>query len=199
MRRDTDVRPAAVHRAFLVMAFVAASSGCRQDMHDQPKYRPLRASTFFSDGRSARPLVDGTVPRGMLTDDPLLYTGKVGGVVVDEFPFPITKRVLERGRERYTIFCSPCHGQTGEGDGMVVRRGFRRPPSFHEERLRRAPAGHIFEVESNGFGAMPDYAAQVPPKDRWATIAYIRALQLSQHASIADVPADVRAKLERQR
>jgi len=166
-------------------------------MHDQPKYIPLRQSTFFGDERSARPLVAGTVARGQLREDPLLYTGKVNGADATMFPFAVDGRVMARGRERYDIYCSPCHGQTGQGDGMVVRRGFRRPPTYHQDRLRSAPVGHIYDVITNGFGAMPDYAAQIKVEDRWAIIAYVRALQLSEHATLADVPADKRGALDR--
>jgi mono/diheme cytochrome c family protein len=171
-------------------------SGCRQDMHDQPKYVPLRESTFFADDRSARPLVAGTVPRGQLREDTLLYTGKVNGADATVFPSPIDERTLRRGQERFDIYCSPCHARTGEGDGMVVRRGYRRPPSYHDDRLRNAPIGHFFDVMTNGFGAMPDYAAQLRVEDRWAIAAYIRALQLSMHATLNDVPGDERGKLQ---
>jgi hypothetical protein len=166
-------------------------------MHDQPKYIPLRESTFFTDDRSARPLVPGTVARGQLHEDVLLYSGKADGKDAEEFPFPIDAAVMARGQERFNIYCSPCHGRTGQGDGMVVRRGYRRPPSFHQDRLRNAPVGHFFDVISGGFGAMPDYAAQIKVEDRWAIIAFVRALQLSEHATPADVPADHRADLER--
>jgi len=170
-------------------------TACRQDMHDQPKYIPLREATFFADQRSARPLVPGTVARGQLREDALLYTGKVNGADATVFPFPIDQRVMERGRERFDIYCSPCHGRTGMGDGMIVRRGYRRPPSYHEDRLRSVPVGHFFDVITNGFGAMPDYAAQVKVEDRWAIAAYIRSLQQSEHATLADVPAAEREKL----
>ncbi len=179
-----------------VLGVSLAGAGCRQDMHDQPKYIPLRQSSFFGDERSARPLVAGTVARGELRDDSLLYTGKVNGQDTTEFPFTIDAAVMARGRERYDIYCSPCHGRTGQGDGMVVRRGYRRPPSYFDERLRNAPIGHFFDVVTNGFGAMPDYAAQIKVEDRWAIIAYIRALQLSEHATLADVPDADRTKLE---
>ena len=181
---------------FLLCASVAAL-GCRQDMHDQPKYIPLRGSTFFGDDRSARPIVAGTVARGQLHDDQLLYTGKVDGMDADVFPLRVDAQVMARGRERYDIYCSPCHGRTGIGDGMVVRRGYRRPPSIHDDRLRKAAAGHYFDVITNGFGAMPDYAAQIRAEDRWAVIAYIRALQLSEHATVADLPAAERDRLRR--
>jgi mono/diheme cytochrome c family protein len=171
-------------------------AGCRQDMHDQPKYIPFRESTFFSDERSARPMVAGTVARGQLREDTLLYTGKVNGADATVFPFAIDEAILRRGQERFDIYCSPCHARTGEGDGMVVRRGYRRPPSYHDDRLRNAPVGHFFDVMTNGFGAMPDYAAQIKPDDRWAIVGYIRALQLSRQATIADVPVSERGKLQ---
>jgi len=165
-------------------------------MQDQPKYIPLRASTFFNDERSARPLVPGTVARGHLHEDTLLETGKIGKDDATVFPFRVDASVLERGQQRYDIFCSPCHGLTGQGDGMIVRRGFRHPPSYHDERLRNAAVGHFVDVMTNGFGAMADYRQQVEPRDRWAIAAYIRALQLSEHATLADVPPDERAKLQ---
>jgi mono/diheme cytochrome c family protein len=164
-------------------------------MHDQPKYIPLRESAFFSDARSARALVVGTVARGQLHEDAHLYTGRVNGTDTAMFPFRIDSLVMARGQERFDIYCSPCHGRTGFGDGMVVRRGYRRPPSYHDDRLRKAPVGHFFDVISNGFGAMPDYAAQINVKDRWAIVAYVRALQLSEHATVADVPAEQREQM----
>jgi mono/diheme cytochrome c family protein len=173
--------------------FALTSAGCRQDMHDQPKYVPLRESSFFSDARSSRPIVPGTVARGQLHEDALLYTGKQDGADATVFPFPVDERVMGRGAERYNIYCSPCHGRAGLGDGMVVRRGYRAPPSFHQDRLRAAPVGHFFDVITNGFGAMPDYAAQIAAEDRWAVIAYIRALQLSEHGTVADVPIEQRS------
>ena len=184
-----------VRAASIAVLSVFVMGACRQDMHDQPKYIPLRQSTFFADSRSARPFVAGTVARGQLHEDTLLYTGKVGSVDADVFPFPIDAAVMARGQERFNIFCSPCHGRTGEGNGMVVRRGYRPPPAYHQDRLRGAPVGHFFDVMTNGFGAMPDYAAQIKVEDRWAIAAYIRALQLSQHAAVADVPASERDKL----
>jgi hypothetical protein len=217
-----------------VLSFGLLSAGCVQDMANQPKYIPLRPSAFFDDGKSARPLPTGTVARGELRADPLLYTGrsrranetgpgegsliegntipprinpplpaapKPGGRVVpgysNEFPFPITREVLDRGQERFDVYCSVCHGRLGMGNGMVVQRGYRRPPSYHIDRLRQAPVGYLFDVISNGFGAMPDYADQVSPRDRWAVIAYIRALQLSQNATLADVPPDEQRELMR--
>lgn len=187
-----------VHGRQAVLALglgVLLVTACRQDMHDQPRYKPLGRSDFFEDGRAARPLVPGTVARGQLKDDEHLYTGKVAGVLVDALPFPLTGDVLTRGRERHAIYCAPCHGEVGRGDGMVVRRGYRRPSSFHEDRLRSQPAGYFFDVISQGFGAMPDYAAQIAVRDRWAIVAYIRALQLSQNARIEDVPPEKRAGL----
>jgi mono/diheme cytochrome c family protein len=171
------------------------SAGCRQDMHNQPKYRGLRPSTFFADGSSARPLVEGTVARGTLQDDEGFFTGKVDKVNVKELPFPVDEQVLNRGQERFNIYCTPCHDRTGTGNGMVVQRGYRRPPSFHIDRLRQADPGHLFDVMTNGFGAMPDYREQIVPRDRWAIVAYIRALQLSQRASASDVPGGDPAKV----
>lgn len=177
------------------VVLAAMLAGCLQDMANQPRYKPLEASTFFKDGRSARPLVAGTVARGQLREDEHLHTGKVNGQLAATFPFPITAEVIERGGERYNIYCAPCHGALGDGRGMIVRRGYKQPPSFHIDRLRDAPPGHFFDVETNGFGAMPDYSAQVAAEDRWAIIAYIRALQLSQRATMDDVPASERDKL----
>jgi mono/diheme cytochrome c family protein len=192
-------------------------------MHNQPKYVPLRPIDSFGsikDGRSARPLVEGTIARDQLREDAEFYTGKVAGATstsapqpqtpgqasaqgspqayqgfVTEFPIAITPADLDRGQERFNINCALCHGATGEGDGMIVRRGFRRPPSYHEERLRQAPAGYLFDVITNGFGTMPDYASQISPEDRWKIVAYIRALQLSARGTVADVPLDQRGKL----
>jgi hypothetical protein len=171
------------------------AGGCRQDMHDQPKFIPLRGSDFYADHRSARPLVEGTVARGHLDDDEMLYTGKVDGKDTTEFPFPVTRAVMARGQERYDIYCAPCHDRTGRGNGMVVRRGYRQPPSLHLDRLREAAVGHYFDVMTNGFGAMPDYRAQIPVSDRWAIVAYIRALQFSEHATLGDVPPGERDRL----
>jgi len=169
--------------------------GCRIDMHVQPKYKPLDSSSFFGDGRSARPEVPGAVAHGYLRADELLYTGKLNGEPADAFPFPITRQVLERGRERYNIYCSPCHDYTGSGRGLVVQRGFPPPPSYHLERLVKAPAGHFFDVITHGYGAMYSYASRVTPEDRWAIVAYIRALQLSQHAALQDAPPQERERL----
>jgi len=164
-------------------------------MADQPRYEPLQKSDFFDDQRTARPIVEGTVARGHLNADEQLYTGKADGEPAKTFPFPIDRQVLQRGEERFNIFCAPCHDRVGDGQGMIVRRGFRPPPSFHIDRLREAPPGHFFDVISHGFGSMPDYAAQISVRDRWAIVAYIRALQLSQNAAIGDVPEDKRGAL----
>ena len=171
--------------------------GCRQDMHNQPRYKPLAASTFFEDGRSARPVIQGTVARGHMRLDAARFTGKAGGQDVTEFPFPITRADIVRGEERFNIYCTPCHGRTGDGQGMIVKRGFRAAANYHTERLRRAPVGHFFDVITNGFGAMSSYASRVPPDDRWRIIAYIRALQYSQAASIGDVPAELHDAIDK--
>jgi mono/diheme cytochrome c family protein len=193
---------------FFLFTFSFLLPACRRDMQDQPKAKPYRSSSFFKDGLASRPPVTGTVARGWLREDKELFTGKKAGSGatnqqtaanattpgatasaaqvaaaypddVDKFPFPITGKILDRGQERFNIFCAVCHGATGEADGMIVRRGFRKPPSYHEDRLREAPVGHFFDAVTNGWGAMPSYASQVPVEDRWAIIAYIRALQLS--------------------
>ena len=217
-------------RVFVLLVFVAVlANACRQDMHDQPKYRPLRPVEqvgTINDGRSARPAVEGTVARGELKDDVEFYTGKQAGSdqntaktpaaaanqsadqstaggtpelqgFVTEFPFQITESDLNRGQERFNIYCSVCHGPLGDGGGMIPKRGFRKPPSYHDDRLRKAPVGYFFDVVTNGFGNMPDYSAQIEPIDRWRIIAYIRALQLSQSATVADVPPDKRGELNK--
>ena len=184
-------------RIAVIVAASVALGACRQDMHDAPRYDPLEESTFFADGRASRALVANTVARGQLREDEHLFTGKVGGELVDAFPMPVTSEVMARGQERFDVFCSPCHGRTGDGNGMIVQRGFRQPPSYHEQRLIDAPAGYFFDVMTNGFGAMQDYASQVPVADRWAIAAYIRALQLSRRAAVDDVPAERRADLDR--
>jgi mono/diheme cytochrome c family protein len=196
LRPEENSRPRArVLLGALLALGAALLPGCRLDMHVQPRYNPLDPSKFFEDGRSARPAVPGTVARGQLRTNEPLYTGKVNGVLAESFPFPITRQVLERGRERYNIFCSPCHDYVGSGHGMIVQRGFQPPPSYHNDRLRKAPVGHYFDVITNGYGAMHSYAARVPPEDRWAIIAYIRALQLSQQATLEDVPDNERDQL----
>jgi cytochrome c5 len=189
-------------RSVLLLLVLIVVTGCRRDMQDQPKMKPLRGSTFFADGLSSRQPIEGTVPRGNLRENTELFTGKKAKAPgasatpapqqtsgtqpsdfpddIDTFPFPITKETVLRGRERYNIFCSACHGMTGNGDGMIVRRGFRRAASFNDDRLRKAPVGHFFDAMTNGWGAMPAYAPQIPVQDRWAIVAYIRALQTSQ-------------------
>ena len=172
----------------LAAASLLASAGCRSDMQEQPYQRPLVESDFYTDHRSERPILAGTVARGHLDADTYFYTGKIGNNDGDYLPFPVTAGVMARGQQRFNIYCSPCHSEAGDGNGMIVQRGFKRPPSYHIERLRKAPIGYFFDVMTNGFGAMPDYSQQVSPADRWAIAAYIRALQLSQHATEADVP-----------
>jgi mono/diheme cytochrome c family protein len=197
LQQGAGKSPGARKSAYAALLLAAAVlAGCRQDMHDQPKFIPLRPSTFFADGRSERPLIDGTVARGHLNDDTALYTGMgPDGKPLDTFPFAVTKDVVERGQDRFNVYCSPCHDRTGSGEGMIVKRGYRQPPSYHTDRLRQAPNGHFYDVITNGFGAMQDYAAQIAPRDRWAIVAYIRALQLSQNATTADVPAAERGQL----
>jgi cytochrome c553 len=163
------------------------AAGCRQDMQDQPKFFPQRGTSFYADGRSARPQVEGTVARGQLHEDAYFYSGMVNGKEGDMMPFPVTMDVLQRGQERYNTYCSACHSRVGNGQGMIVERGYKPAGNFHQGRLLAAPLGHFFYVMSNGYGAMPDYAAQLTPADRWAVVAYIRALQLSQNATQADV------------
>jgi hypothetical protein len=216
----------------VVVSFLVLT-GCRQDMHNQPRYEPLQPSTLFADGRASRPLVQGTVPRGGLKSDRQFYTGRRGlaqpvGLTrgaanqaapqaapqatagsqpdasgplsfdpdfVTEFPMQVTRQTLQRGQQRYQMFCTPCHGYTGDANGMIVQRGLSRPPSFHIARLRQAPVGHYFDVITNGFGAMYSYSSRIPVGDRWAIIAYVRALQLSQGATIQDVPENERGKI----
>jgi mono/diheme cytochrome c family protein len=189
------ISPSPLLPFFLSLAALLIAAGCRRDMQDQPKMKPYRGTTFFTDGLSGRQPIAGTIPRGFLRTDTEYYTGKKSASSVsaptataenpfaddtDTFPFPVTEDTVRRGRERYDIFCSVCHGMTGNGDGMVVRRGFRRAASFNDDRLRQAPVGHFFDAMTNGWGAMPSYASQIPVQDRWAIVAYIRALQLSQ-------------------
>ena len=183
------------HLAGVALVLALAATACRRDMHDQPRYKPLAESSFFSDHRSERPQVEGTVARGHLRVDPARYSGKFGDADVDAFPFPITRDDLVRGQQRFNIYCSPCHSRVGDGNGLVVQRGFRQPPSYYIDRLKQAPVGHFFDVITNGFGAMASYATRVTPDDRWRIIAYIRALQLSESASVNDVPPDQRQSL----
>src|ERR1700693_5276264 len=170
--------------------FLLVRCSLKQDMAKQPAERPLWPSDFFEDGRSARPLVENTVMRGSVLEDELAIP-KDSNV----FPLPLDRQLLERGENRYKIFCTPCHGLQGDGNGMVAMRGMKHPPSYHEERLRQVSNGYIYDVVTNGFGAMLGYSAQIPPRDRWAIVAYVRALQLSRNARVADLPADVREKV----
>ena len=179
-----------------IVVFALALTACRQDMHNQPRYKPLAATDFFGDGRSERPVVEGTVARGHLRIDSARYTGKVKDQDVDAFPIPIARADVLRGQQRFNVYCSPCHSRTGDGNGMVVRRGFRQAASYHSDKLLKAPVGHFFDVITNGFGAMPSYASRVEPDDRWRIIAYIRVLQFSQNATLADVPPDQRAQID---
>ena len=175
-------------RIVLGLAALAILVGCRNDMHDQPRFKPLAESDFYSDLRSSRAPVEGTVARGDLREDSYFYTGKIGANPGDYMPaeVPVNEETLARGRERFDIYCAPCHSRLGDGNGMLPQRGYRHPPSYHQDRLRKAPLGYFFDVITNGFGAMPDYASQIPPEDRWKIVAYIRALQLSQNATAAD-------------
>lgn len=197
-RPTSNDSPAQAHWIFaaFLIAQLLLLTGCRRDMFDQPRSKPLAASDFFPNGAASRPLPPHTVPRGFLNEDDAFYTGAVGTNLVTEFPFPITRAVLERGRERFEIACAPCHGRTGEGDGMIVQRGFPAPPSYHTERLRAAPVGHFYDVMTRGYGVMFSQAPRVEPADRWAIVAYIRVLQLSRHATLAELSSEERAKLE---
>lgn len=179
----------------IALLALTLSSGCYQKMGRQPRYDPLEPSAFFADGMTARPRIEGTVARGELSSDPYFETGKINGQVGDGFPMPVTEAVMNRGESRFNIFCAQCHGRLGDGNGMIPARGFRRPPSFHTEALRAARAGHFFDVMTNGFASMPPYRTMVPARDRWAIAAYIRALQLSQGATMSDVPAGAQAQL----
>jgi mono/diheme cytochrome c family protein len=184
----------------LLAAGLLPCAGCHTDMREQPRYDSLEASSFFADGQAARPLVEGTIPyRGTFSENEAFDTGKENGEFVAELPVEVDRALVERGEQRFNIYCSPCHSFTGDGDGMIVRRGYRRPPSYHIERLRNAPAGHFFDVMTHGFGAMPSYAVQIEPRDRWAIVAYIRVLQLSQHAQLDDVPESARNQLREAR
>ena len=187
-------RQAAALAAVLVAGLAAA--GCRQDMHQAPRYDPLERSDFFADQRASRPLVEGTVARGELRADKAFYTGKVDNQPVSTIPMPVTREVLERGQDRFNIYCSPCHSRLGDGNGMIVQRGLKQPPSFHVERLRAEADGYFFDVMTNGFGAMQDYSAQVAPADRWAITAYVRALQYSRRVEAGSLSDEDRRTLE---
>jgi hypothetical protein len=186
-----------VRKSFAVVLLLALA-GCHSDMYDQPRYEPLEKSDFFDDGRTSRPVVAGTVARGELREDEVLYTGKQNGELVEDVPesLEIDLAFIRRGQERFQIFCTPCHGQLGEGDGMIVRRGFRQPPTYHSDRLRGVPIGHFFDVMTNGFATMPDYATLIPVRDRWAIAVYVRALQWSQYAKPNDLDEAARRRLE---
>jgi mono/diheme cytochrome c family protein len=189
-------------RVWLAACAVVLAAGCAQKMADQPKVKPLAASDFFADGQAARPLPPDTVFHSDTANDDLLNTGKVNGEDADVFPFPITKEVLLRGQERFNIYCAVCHDRTGSAKGIVVQKGYAEPPILTSDRLINERVGHFFDVITNGFSAadqMPSYAAQIPVRDRWAIVAYIRALQLSQHATLDDVPPEVRPTLEAQK
>ena len=182
----------------IVVACVALPlTGCMRDMQDQPKYKNLRGSDFFADGKSARDQEEGTVAQGQLRQDPHFFEGKVDGVDATTFPMPVDRPLLQRGQERFNIYCSVCHGRTGEGNGMVVQRGFPAPPSYHIERLKQAPVGYIYNVITNGFGRMYSYAAEVEPRDRWAIVAYIRALQQSQDTDLTELSPEERGELDK--
>lgn len=190
MRCSRALSPIAAVVCAALCGIVLGGCSLKQDMAMQPKNRPLTPSDFFEDGRSERPILENTVARGSLADD-ALYVGKDSNT----FPLPVTQELMERGQDRYKIFCSPCHGLQGDGNGMIVMRGMKHPPSYHEPRLRQVPNGYIFDVITNGFGAMLNYSAQIPVRDRWAIVAYVRALQLSRNAKMSDLPADVREKV----
>jgi mono/diheme cytochrome c family protein len=187
--------------AVALFALLVAMPGCRSEMYDQPRYEPYEASDFFDNGTSARPLVEGTVPRrdpreqGPWSDE-LFNTGKTGGKLAEAPPFKVDRAVVERGQERFRIYCTPCHGELGDGRGMIVQRGFNPPPTFHSDELRDKPIGHFFDVMTRGFGTMYSYASRIPPRDRWAIAAYIRALQVSQHSLASQLPAEDRGHLE---
>jgi Cytochrome C oxidase, cbb3-type, subunit III len=187
---NTSLTTTPLRLCALASLFLLAGCSLKQDMAMQPKNRPLWPSDFFTDGRSARPLVENTVARGSLIDEDLFVPKDSNA-----FPLPLNMELLERGEDRYKIFCSPCHGLQGDGNGMVAVRGMKHPPSYHQDRLRQVPNGYIYDVITNGFGAMLGYSAQVPPRDRWAIIAYVRALQLSRNAKISELPPDVREKV----
>ena len=197
-RQGRPARPGRRLRAALALGLACALpplAGCRHDMQNQNKVRPYRESAFYADGASARPLPAHTVARGDLRADEPYYSGIRGGKPVAELPFPLTREVLLRGRQRYDVFCAPCHGQVGDGLGMIVTRGYKQPPSFHGETLRNAQIGWFFSVMTQGFGVMPSYAAQVSVPDRWAIAAYIRALQYSQNARLAELPPEAQQRL----
>jgi len=178
------------------MGAVAVLAGCRQDMHNQPKYRAYSYSSFWSDSRSMRPKVDHTIARGQLKIDSALHRGRAGDQFVNDIPYKLTHEFVARGQQRFNIYCTPCHGGAGDGEGIVAQRGFKHPPTYHQDRLRNQPVGYIFDVITNGYGSMISYASRIPARDRWAIVAYVRALQLSQNANVSDVPEADRPKLD---
>jgi cytochrome c553 len=180
----------------ILLAMTLIASGCRRGMMDQEHLKPLAESAFFTDGAGSRPIPAHTIARGHLNEDDRFFTGMANDVLVDVIPIPLTSELLERGRERFDIYCAVCHGRDGRGEGMIVRRGFPKPPSLHEPRLRSAPVGHFYDVITQGYGVMYSYAARIQPSDRWAIVAYIRALQLSQNAALSDLAPIDRDKLE---
>ncbi len=179
----------------LVLAALVMAVSCRRDMQDQPKYKPLGQNHFFADGRDSRPIPPNTIARDELSDNDSIHTGSNASGFLETIPLPVNIFLLERGRDRFNIYCSPCHGQTGDGYGMVRQRGFWIPANLHTDRLRSAPPGYIYQVIKNGYGAMPDHGDQIPVKDRWAIVAYVRALQLSRNADLSDVPPKDREQL----
>ncbi|MDQ2868690.1 MAG: cytochrome c [Verrucomicrobiota bacterium] len=185
-----------MRRALIIFALCLAGVGCRKGMVDQQHLKPLAEENFFKDGAGSRTMPAHTVARGQLRDDAQFFTGKIDNQLVATFPATVTREMIARGRERFDIYCAVCHGRTGEGNGMIVERGFPPPPSLHEQRLRDAPVGHFFDVITNGYGVMYPYASRVSPEDRWAIVAYIRALQLSQHATPGDADAAGLKQLE---
>ena len=197
MKPATTIRTQKTSRRALSIALLTGAallSGCRQDMHNQPKFYPQRGSTFYADGRSVRPQVENTVARGQLHEDNYFYTGLVNGVEGTTMPFPVTMDVLARGQEDYNVFCTPCHSRVGNGVGMIVQRGYAKAGNFHTARLNAAPLGHFYNVIANGYGAMPDYSAQLTPEERWSVVAYIKALQLSQNAQESDIASGQHAQ-----
>ena len=194
--RETRALPGAVATVLALLFITPSLTSCRRGMVDTQHVKPLAENNFFADGRGARVPPPHTIARGQLRADEQFFTGKIGDQLAATFPLPVTRELLKRGQERFNIYCSVCHGRTGEGNGMIVQRGFPQPPSFHEQRLRDAPPGHFFNVITNGYGVMYPYASRVAPEDRWAIAAYIRALQLSQHAALSDADAAGAQQLE---
>ncbi len=182
-------------RLLFIAALLLVLTGCGRNMYEQAKYQEDEPSLLFADGASSRPLVDGTVSRSRGAIDEVFFTGQDANGLVTEVPMDVTEAVLKRGQERYNIYCAPCHNYSGNGRGMIVQKGFVQPTSFHDPRLQAAPVGYFFNTITNGFGRMYSYASRVPPEDRWAISAYIKTLQYSQNAPIADLPENVRQQL----